>query len=446
MGHREENWPADLTRKLVAIIFLRRGNTMITDRSVTRNVTQYDAGGSPQSAVRLLGLVLAVMVPLHLAAGDRFPATARSGAGTSTATATDTYPPPATDYSLAKNWVTLPNASQAVDVFFLHPTTYGSPDPLGSTWTSGWNQSLAKAYSDPAIKFHVTTKASVFAKAGTNLYAPFYQQASGTDALAALLYNTAPQNVAAANAAMEVAYTDVANAFEYYLKYFNPVDSEGNRRPYILAGHSQGSNQLLWLLERKFSTQEYRRWLVAAYVVGWSVTSDDFSSYPESLGNLGICGIPLTRQTGCIITYNTQQSPGDWTQTGVGLVKKNAYSVNPISWVATGPNDTGPYAPASTNAGAYFYQHQLLTYPPVEFAPDYAGNQTFEIRNYTGAQSINGALVVNAYNLPYPAAYFDLISPYNTLPGWYHHYDYTFFYRNIQQDVIDRIEIYFALQ
>lgn len=373
--------------------------------------------------LRRLGLLFAMILPLPLLAGAD----------------------PA-DYSQARNWVTLPNASQPVDVFFVYPTTY-FPSPqevLGATWTAGWNQSLAQAYNDRSIKFHITSKTGVFTKAGTNLYAPYFQQAAGLPVLQALLFKSAPQNAAAAEEALEAAYTDVANAFDYYMTHFNK-DSAGNPRPFILAGHSQGSNLLLMLLERKFKDPALRKLLVTAYIIGWSVTSDDMASYPLSLQQVGICGIPVSRQTGCIVTYNTQQNPGDWSVTpgNVGLVKKNAYSVNPLTWVATGPGAVGPAASAARNMGAHFYQGQLLTFPPIDFTPDQdTGNLTYEIDHYTGAQSNNGALVINPMALPYPANYFNLLPPYNTLPGWYHSYDYTFFYRNLQQDVIDRIEVY----
>ena len=196
-------------------------------------------------------------------------------------------PVPATpaDYSQAQNWETLPNASQGVDVLFFYPTTYSATaGTLASTWTPAWNQSLAQAYADAKIKSQVTSKTGVFAKAGTNLYVPYFQQASGLDVLDALLYSTTPQNATAATQALQVAYTDVANAFDYYMAHFNK-DANGNPRPFILAGHSQGSNLLLMLLENKFSDPALRKQLVAAYVIGWSVTSDDMNNYPASLGS-----------------------------------------------------------------------------------------------------------------------------------------------------------------
>lgn len=371
----------------------------------------------------------------------------KTPASTTTVTAPPTVVATPTDYSQAQNWETLPNASQGVDVLFFYPTTYGATaGTLGSSWTPAWNQSLTQAYADTTIKAQIESKTGVFAKAGTNLYVPYYQQASGLDVLEALLYSTTPNNTAAATQAMQVAYTDVANAFAYYMAHFNK-DANGNPRPFILAGHSQGSNLLLMLLEDKFSDPALRKQLVAAYVIGWSVTSDDMTNYPASLAQVGICGIPITRLTGCIVTYNTQAYPGPWTVAGplLGLVQTNAYSVNPLTWVASGPAQVeSPGGSASADLGALFYEGQLGTTPAVPFSldPD-TGDYTYEIDNYTGAQNNNGALVINPLSLPSPATHVNLAPPYNKAP-FFHNYDYNFFYRNLEQNVVDRISAYKA--
>jgi hypothetical protein len=368
------------------------------------------------------------------------------GCGGNSASSAPSVSATPTDYSQAQNWETLPNASNAVDVLFFYPTTYSAPTgTLGSTWTPAWNQSIAQAYADTKIKSHITSKTGVFAEAGTNLYVPYYQQASGLDLLHSLFYSTTPQNANAANEALQVAYKDVSNAFDYYMAHFNK-DANGKSRPFILAGHSQGSNLLLMLLEDKFSDPALRKQLVAAYVIGWSVTSDDTNNYPNSLAKVGICGIPSTRVTGCIITYNTQNYPGPWTGIGAGMgfVQKNSYSVNPLTWVASGPGEVEATAgPASANLGALFYQGQLGNNPTVTFNldPD-TGDYTYEIDNYTSAQNQNGALVVNLPSTG-SATQGSLSTPYNQAP-FFHNYDYTFFYRNLEKNVVDRINAYNA--
>lgn len=355
-----------------------------------------------------------------------------------------------TDYSQTQNWLALPTGSQPVDVFFVYPTTYSynskTQPPLTSTWSPGWNQSLAQAYVDPIIKRHVETQIGVFAKAGANVYIPYYQQSSGLDVLNAVLWKNTPQFADVANQALQVAYTDVSNAFDYYMAHYNKAPN-GQPRPFVLAGHSQGANMLLYLLENKFGDPALRKLLVAAYVIGWSVTSDDMNSYPESLALVGICRDKA--QTGCIVTYNTQQTPGDWSLVPASmrgkmeLVRKNAYSVNPLTWVATDPGAIeSTAAPATANLGAVFYKGSLPGADPAIFQPQPDSSPTYEVKHYIGAQSNNGALVIDPAALPAPANYQNFFAPYNTLPGWFHGYDYTFFYRNIEQNVIDRIKAY----
>jgi hypothetical protein len=204
---------------------------------------------------------------------------------------------------------------------------------------------------------------------------------------------------------------------------------------------------LLYLLENKFGDPALRKLLVAAYVIGWSVTSDDMNSYPNSLALVGICRDKA--QTGCIVTYNTQQTPGDWSLVPAGLrgkmelVRKNAYSVNPLTWVATDPGAIELTAtPQTANLGAVFYKGSLPGTDPAIFQQQPDGSSTYEVNHYIGAQSNNGALVIDPAALPAPANYQNFFAPYNTLPGWFHGYDYTFFYRNIEQNVIDRIKAY----
>lgn len=358
--------------------------------------------------------------------------------------------PAPTDYAQAINWMTQPpsessEAAPAVDVFFVYPTTYSHDRKTGpaltAEWSPGWNQSLAQAYADPIIKYQVESKIGVFAKAGTRVYVPYYRQASGFDVLNSVLWQSTPQFADAANQAMRVAYADVAAAFDFYLAHHNK-GADGRARPFLLAGHSQGSNLLLYLLQDKFTDPELRKQLVAAYIIGWSVTSDDLKNFPDSLARVGICG--ERRQTGCIVTYNTQQTPGDWSQLAepwrgkMELVRKNAYSVNPLTWSATGPGGVDAAAPATANLGAVFFKGSL----PGADAGLFAASPRYEVNHYTGAQSDNGALVVDPAALPAPANYQNFFAPYNTLPGWYHGYDYSFFYRNIEQNVIDRVEAY----
>jgi hypothetical protein len=288
--------------------------------------------------------------------------------------------PSAPDYSIRDNWAAHPdgNAGKDVDVFFVHPTSY-----FGN---GNWNRSMEDESDDQGVMDSVERQAGVFA-ANCNIYAPFYRQAS------IYVLNAGEED---RNKALEVAYEDIENAFDHYLEHFN------NGKPFILAGHSQGSNLLLWLLERRFNRPELMHKLVSAYIIGWSVTKDDLQKYPH----LELSG--SYDQTGCIISYNTQGKDPE-----ISIVRERAISVNPLLW-----NTSGEKAPKELNEGAVFISE--------------GGIQ--EIPNYTGARNVDGALVV-----PTPSNINELRTAYR---GFYHGYDYAFFYRNLEKNVEDRIRAY----
>jgi hypothetical protein len=116
-------------------------------------------------------------------------------------------------------------------------------------------------------------------------------------------------------AALDVAYSDVKRAFEYYLA------KENKGRPIIIAGHSQGTVHATRLLKEYFDGKELGKQLVAAYIIGIATPKNTFSQIP-------VCTSP--NQTGCFIAYTTflqgylpPWHPGTAT---------NLVSTNPLSW------------------------------------------------------------------------------------------------------------------
>ena len=266
-----------------------------------------------------------------------------------------------------------------MDVFYVHPTTYfGAED---------WNQSMELALKDEEITKLLTTQAGVF-RNDASLYAPHYRQAT------IFVLNTAEDS--AERQSLDLAYDDVERAFDHYLHNWN------NGRPFILAGHSQGSNLVLWLLERRFDDSALREKLVAAYVIGWSVTGEDLKKYPQ----LKMSEAP--DETGCIISYNTQEA-----NPAVTIVRQGGIGVNPLTMTLT----TDP-VPAEQNLGAVFFTE--------------SGVQ--EIPHYSGGQTVDGAFVV-----PRP---FNAEQLNSGNPGFYHRYDYNFFYKNLMENVRVRVEAY----
>ncbi len=288
--------------------------------------------------------------------------------------------PPAPDYSNAETWRSLPDSAnlKPVDVFFVLPTTYFFPNT--------WHESVAFGRQNPKGAASIQGQASVFA-ASANIFAPQYRDAQ----IKAL---SAPEKDQ--NAALEVAYGDVERAFDYYLEHYN------NGRPFILAGHSQGSNLLLELIERRLSDPALRSRLVAAYLIGWSVTADDLKAYPF----LKLSDAPDA--TGVIISYNTQLA-----DPGYSIVRAGAIGVNPLTMTTA-----TDFVPKEENKGAVFF----------------TDSGTVEIPEFTDAQTINGALVVSK-----PLESDIVRTPFH---GFYHSYDYAIFYNNLKDNVAERVSAF----
>jgi len=197
--------------------------------------------------------------------------------------------PPAPDYARANTWLALPGRgglarstprgvvaideqTAPADVLFVHPTTFkGSP-----IWVAPANASDAAAPLHPPV---LLDQVSMF-NGCCRLYAPHYRQTT----LAALKLP----------AAMDVAYSNVARAFRFYMAHFN------HGRPVIIASHSQGTAHAVRLLQQEILGTPLRSRLVAAYLIGGYV--------PDSFGELGLPVCDTPRQTGCVLSYNSSET------------------------------------------------------------------------------------------------------------------------------------------
>ena len=164
---------------------------------------------------------------------------------------------------------------------------------------------------------------------------------------------------------------------------------------------------LITLMREHFNNPELQDKMVAAYLIGYSVTQEDFTTYPWMKPATG------ARDTGVIISYNTQ-SP-DATDSPVLL--PGAYCINPLSWTT----DETP-ADKSLNLGAVFFN-------------DITSHIEREIVHYTGARvdkKTGGLITVPP----------DTLDIGDFPPGIYHRFDYAFWYRNIQANVAIRSQRY----
>jgi hypothetical protein len=295
--------------------------------------------------------------------------------------------PPAPDYANSANWLTVPDNPEAhpVDIFWAYPTVLHDD--------THWLMDITSTEMRQLARKTITRQASVFLEYA-NLYVPMYRQMN----MAALSLSPEEQDKL-----LRYGMEDVWNALNYYLSNLN------KGRPFILAGHSQGSNILVDLMVKHWGSLNVEDRLVAGYCIGWSITSDDLKKNPA----LKMC--TDAKQNGCFIAYNTMAAG---RQSVAPTLLPGSVVVNPLTW-----KTDGSYAPAELNTGSRFFNQD--------------GSSQL-IPNFTSAQVRDFGLVVE----PKDPKLVTIES--TTFPsGVYHQFDYSLFYENLRLNTRDRIHAYF---
>ena len=166
----------------------------------------------------------------------------------------------------------LPQSERRVDCFYVYPTVSNQP-------TANSDQSR-----DPELESIARYQAARFSTR-CRIYAPIYRQRT----LAALVGSSA--GATSDEEAHEIAYTDVAEAWNAYLEH----DNRG--RGVVLLGHSQGTRMLRMLIEREIEPRaKVRRRIVGGLLLGGNVITGEFPKLPA-----------CTRrgEAGCLVAYST---------------------------------------------------------------------------------------------------------------------------------------------
>jgi hypothetical protein len=332
----------------------------------------------------------------------------------------ETPPPPAPDYRSPDAWAALPGrkddadvappnslypeaqAAAAADVFFVHPTGYSK--------AASWNGSIDDPDAVRAASLVMKYLASSF-NAAARVYAPRYRQAT--------LYAFLDFETRSGIQALDLAYSDVARAFDRYIEEHN------QGRPFLLAGHSQGSHHALRLLQEKVIDTPLQERLVAAYLVGMAV--------PREIP--GIRPSRTAADTGVVISWTSYTREGDprfltrdmaiWF--GGGYRKAEGLplvQVNPLSWELNGRE-----VPASRNPGSLPFYDPAAGPPPL-------------IPGVTGADASGRVLIIDTPAVQgFPGAGPEM-PILNADFGDFHDYDYVLFYESIRRNAIDRVKAF----
>lgn len=307
--------------------------------------------------------------------------------------------PAAPDYSQDDTWAALPTrrdsadavprntglrdeqATAPVDVFFVHPTTYYGR----AQWNANLTDARVNRFTDAST---IRKQASAFNGVG-RIYAPRYRQAT--------LFSFFDEKSANGQDALNLAYSDVKAAFQYYLDHYN------QGRPIIIASHSQGTFHATRLLRECFDQDpKLRKQLVAAYLIGFKVKSEEYQA-------LRPCDD--STQTGCYVGWNTVEWGNEYPPFQGGI------AVNPLSWT----RDTTTAA-ASLNLGGVPYS--------------FAGVD----KQVVDAKVHNGLVWIHPTSRPgYPRF---LLPGRPELRHSFHIADYSLFYNNIRQNAAARVRAY----
>lgn len=268
----------------------------------------------------------------------------------------------------------------SVDVFFLHPTTFTKKKDKHVS-----NAAIDNDYINAKTDYSsILYQASVFNRE-CRVFAPRYRQAH--------IYSFFKKDKEKAEVAFDLAYSDIKEAFEYYMQHWN-----GNR-PIIIASHSQGSLLAERLLKDFFENTTLRNRLVVAYILGWPVPKDYFTT-------LKMCEDSL--QTGCICSWRTLKR--NYIPHYLKNENGNSFVTNPLTWT-TGTE----YASRKLNKGSV-----LLNFNKV-------------YKHTTDAQVQNGFLYVRKPRFPGSFLYFTRN---------YHAGDINLFYINLGENISRRIDLF----
>lgn len=252
------------------------------------------------------------------------------------------YIPPAPDYTDSSMWFVQKNdtAGSGADVFY-----------IVSTWEKDWmaSDSALCHYADVYNEAHRAdmdkeiSRVAAYMGEGNDFYSPYYRHMT--------IEVWAMQNEDSVNKYVALAMGDVRAAFREFQRRRNP------RRPFILAGFSQGGRAVVELL--KTMPPELHRYLVAAYVMGYKVTPGDVAA------TTNIRAAQDSTDIGVTICYN---SVSDERFIKPIVSAPCVMCINPVNW----RTDTTPAVLDDTVTVSVSAEHHVLIvrgYSGAEYSP-----------------------------------------------------------------------------
>ena len=160
--------------------------------------------------------------------------------------------------------------------------------------------------------------------------------------------------------------------------------------------------------------------MVAAYVIGFSITKEDLAACPYLKFASG------ENDTGVIVSWNTEGPKNAEENAQNVMVLPNGISINPLNWKL---DET--YAPASENLGSLVHNEKTGELEIADIGADAQVNPA------------RGVVVTNAKAEKLSEELFAIAAEFFG-PDGRHANDYTFYYNNIKDNVAKRIATYLS--
>lgn len=272
-----------------------------------------------------------------------------ASSGRSASAVSDIEVPAAPDYADTAQFWYMPGYNAglryAADVIYIYPTTGTEPcDAEGEP--SDYSDPRDSAERAP-VTLDMRVKRELYADSTFNYFSPYYRQ---------MTMNVYQEGNFTDRA--DIPEDDVRRAFRYYMDHLN------GGRPFILLGHSQGSQHIVALIKKELSREELGR-MIAAYCIGWKITRQELEEYPDRLR-------PAKGETdtGCIVMFNSVTDPASQS----ALLRGSCVCINPLNW-----KTDSTLAPKELHKGFRRWRSSKGAYQVVE--------------HYTGAYRKGGCLI-----------------------------------------------------
>ena len=290
--------------------------------------------------------------------------------------------------SIIDKFYNTPKENLKADVFYIYPTL------LTNKNNDSWNASVNDSSHNLTVRnIAIRFQASAWASAG-KIYSPYYRQVHYRSFFE-------PHKSSGGMDAGVIAYDDIKKAFQFYLKNFN----EG--RPIIIVGHSQGAYHCISLLKEFFDGKELQNQLVAAYLPGSHINDDEFNTiYPLKTPE-GVKGYLSWN------TFRKNRKPRKNKHPAFYAWKKRQFVTNPISW------DESKFGKIDDHKGLFFYDSKI-----------YNKSVFIEIKEGIVWSSVPKGIKGNIY--------LKLIKNY-------HFGDINIFWKDISENVINRVNNFYNL-